>query len=74
MWVGVLGFFFVGLLLADRSIPVLRLASISGESRICTRSSTFEQHYSRSSSLQEMEEVQPAATKVGDGEGHWMLL
>ena len=47
----------MGLLLADRSILMLRLASISGESGIYMRRSAFEQHYSGSSSLQEMEEV-----------------
>ena len=85
---------FVGLPLGDRSLPVLRLASVSGKNGICLARSTVKQYFvllmgfnfdsvesgigwklhSGSSSFREMEEDQAAATKVGDGEGHWMLL
>ena len=59
----------MGLLFVGRSLPVLRLASISGESGICPG-----KLHSGSSSLREMEEDQAAAAKDDDGEGHWMLL
>ena len=84
---------FVGLPLGDRSLPVLRLASVSGKNGFCPARSTVKQYFvllmgfnfdsvesgigwklhSGSSSLPEMED-QAAAMKVGDGEGHWMLL
>ena len=84
----------MGLPLGDRSLPVLRLASVSGKNGICLAHSTVKQYFvllmgfnfdsvesgiswklhSGSSSFQEMEEDQAMATKVGDGEGHWMLL
>jgi hypothetical protein len=35
----------VGLLLVGRSMPVLQLASVFGENRICPGRSTFERHY-----------------------------
>jgi hypothetical protein len=36
---------FMGLLFVGRSMPVLRLASVSGKSGICPGRSMFEQHY-----------------------------